>query len=208
MIFSIIKKFTLRKLILMLYQSSWYSYVVLHIIPYIRFTLYYTSFKGWKYHRGYAKLMPGDFILSNDKWKLTSVLIPGEWSHASLCVSKDKEFEIAEMTHTNFTKSTFFDVCKESTRVTIFRCDDWTLDYIPTIIEACWAFEGVKYDVKFEYGIKALYCSELVVSCDVEKRLQYSDEDLLGLGIKYISPTGLSRAKNVSVIWDSKDEVL
>jgi len=196
----------IRKILLKIYQSTLYSYLMLHIIPYIRFTLYYTSFKGWKYHRGYKILQPGDFILSTDKWKLTSLLIPGEWSHASLCVSKDKEFEVAEMTHTNFTKSTFFDICKESTRVAIYRCDDWDTDYIQNVIKTCLSFENTEYDVSFEYGVKALYCSELVISSDPEKRLNYNDEDLMNIGRPYISPTGLSKSTNSTKMWDSNNE--
>ena len=204
----LIKKLAFRPLLLKLYQSPWYSYAMLHIIPYIRFTIYYTSFRGWKYHRGYKILQPGDIILTNDKWKLTSFLIPGPWSHAALCVSKNGEFSVAEMTHKNFTKSTFFDICKESTRVAILRCNDWTPDYIPTVIETCLSFENVEYDIKFEYGIKALYCSELIIASDPEHRLKYSSEDVMKIGMEYLSPTGISKSKNCTKIWDSNDEIL
>jgi len=170
--------------------------------------MYYTSFRGWKYHRGYKLLMPGDFLLSCDKWKLTTILIPGIWAHAALCVAKDGCFEIAEMTHLDFTKSTFFDFCRESTRVAIYRCDAWDMAYIPKVIETCLSFENAVYDTFFEYGVKALYCSELVVSSDPEKRLKYNDEDCLGLGMKYISPSGLAKSKNITLIWDSDAEDL
>ena len=42
---------------------------------------------------------------------------------------------------------------------------------------------------------------------DFEKRLDISLEDLAGLGTPYISPTGLLRAKNCDVVWDSDAEV-
>jgi hypothetical protein len=196
----------LRRLVLHIMDSRIYEYTVLNIIPYIRFTMYYTSFKGVTYHQGYDLLRPGDILLSRDKWKLTTLLIPGEWSHAALCVSKDGVFEVAEMTHNNYTKSTFFDFCKESTRVAIVRCKNWDETYINRVIEKCKSFENAKYDVKFEYGVKALYCSELVIESDFERRLNASDEDIVGIGIKYISPTGLWKAKNIEMIWDSKEE--
>ena len=208
MISWLVKYFTLRKWLLKLYQQPWYEYFILNIMPYIRFTVYYTSFRGWKYHRGYKILQPGDIILTNDKWKLTSILIPGPWSHAALCIGKDGEVEVAEMTHKHFTKSTFFDLCKEATRVAILRCNDWTLDYIPKVIDRCLDFQDVKYDIKFEYGVESLYCSELIVASDPEHRLKYNSEDVLGIGMKYISPTGLSKSPNCTMVWDSNNEIL
>ena len=201
-----IKKIIYRKAILMLFESPIYKWLILKLFPYVRFTCYYTSFRGWKYMRGYKILQPGDIIITNDKWKLTSLLVPGEWTHAALCVDKGSEFEVAEMTHTDFTRSTFFDLCRESTRLVILRCVAWDAEYVKKVIETCLSFKDAEYDIKFEYGVKALYCSELVVSSDVEKRLQASDEDILGLGMKYISPTGIYKAKNVEVVWDSNNE--
>lgn len=123
-------KVVYRKILLKIFESNLYRWLLIHVVPYTRFTLYYTSFKGWMYQRGYRLLQPGDIILTNDRWKLTSLLIPGEWTHAALCIDKGPEFEVAEMTHTNFTHSTFFDLCKEATRVAILRCRDWDREYI------------------------------------------------------------------------------
>jgi len=202
-----VKKIIYRKAILMLFETRLWSWLLLDIIPYIRFTCYYTSFPGWKYMRGYRHLEAGNFILTIDKWKLTGLLIPG-WDHAGLCINKGHEFEIAEMTHTNFTKSTFFDLCKTSTRVSIWECPGWDWDYIyQVIIPTCLSFENTPFDVKLEKGIKALACSEMVFESDPERRMGASDEDILGLGIPYVSPTGLSKAKNVRCKWDSNNEV-
>jgi len=197
-----------RPIILKIFQSAFFSFLILRVIPYIRFNVYYTDFRGWKYKRGYALLKPGDIILTKDKWKLTALLIPGDFSHAALCVNKSSksEFEIAEMTHTNFTKSTFYDLCRESTRVKIIRCKDWDQDYIKKVIKQCKSFEGVPYDTCFDLGIKALYCSELVVQSDPEKRLKVNYQDVVGIGTTYISPHGLSKAENVEIIWDSLEE--
>jgi hypothetical protein len=195
-----------RRAIMLLMESRPYEYMLLNVVPYIRFSMYYTSFTGVMYHRAYNLLRPGDILLSDDKWKLTSLLIPGEWSHAALCVSKDGVFEVAEMTHEHFTKSTFFDFCKQATRVAIIRCRDWDENYTIEVINRCISFEHVKYDIKFEYGVKTLYCSELVISSDFKRLLDVSDEDCAGLGIKYVSPTGLWKAKNIGKVFDSKIE--
>lgn len=153
-------------------------------------------------------LRPGDIILTDDKWKLTSMLIPGSWSHAALCVAKDDDFEVAEMTHVNFTKSTFYDICSEATRVAILRCNDWDPVYAEKVIQACLQFSGVQYDVAFMPGPKALYCSELVYESDFERRLKVDTSDLAGIGIEYVSPDDLWEAGNIEVIWDSGQKAI
>ena len=196
-----------KKLLQWFTKTSVYSFIVLKIIPYIRFSTYYSDIRGWQYFRGHNLLQPGDIVLCIDRKKLTSVIIPGEISHAGFCVDKDAEWEISEMTHDHYSKSNFFDFCKESDRVVIMRCRDFDENYIPKVIERCKSYEDAKYDVDFSLGVKDLYCSELVYMSDFEKRLDISLEDLAGLGTPYISPTGLLRAKNCDVVWDSDAEV-
>ena len=188
-------------------QTNFYAWLVKKVIPYIRFTTYYTSMRGWKYHQIYNAVQPGDIILTTDKKKLTTVLIPGTWAHAAACVSKDGNFEVAEMTHTDYTKSTISDVCYEADRVAILRCTKFDDEYKDKFIEKIRSFDGVPYDDQFELGIKALSCSELVWAGDYEQRIGGSLEDIAGLGRPYISPTGLYKAKNVKVVIDTDDLV-
>jgi hypothetical protein len=194
-------------------NTDFWVWALKHVIPYIRFTMYYPTLRGAKYHGGYGCLKAGHILLTNDSKKLTSLLIPGEFSHAALCVAnaardvKDPwsrgAYEIAEMTHTNYTKSYFFDLCKEADRVVILECTDWDEDYINAVTAKCREFEDAAYDVKFELGVKTLYCSELVYQSDFEHRLKINLEDLAGLGRQYLSPDGIYKAKNVRVVWDS-----
>jgi len=195
----------IRKIKLWFMQTRVYAWLVKSVIPYIRFTTYYTSMRGKKYHKVYDAIEPADIILTVDKRKLTTMLIPGEFAHAAACVSKDKEFEVAEMTHTDYTKSTVADLCFEADRVVVLRCTKFSHDYKNKFIKNIMSFEGVPYDDQFELGIKALSCSELVWAGDEEERLGASLEDIAGLGRPYISPTGLYKAKNVEVIIDTKD---
>lgn len=188
-------------------QTEVYAWLLKYILPYIRFNMYYTSMKGWKYKRGYDLLKPGDIILTRDDWKLISFLIPGTFSHAALCVDKDSEFEVAEMTHEGFCKSCFFDICKESDRVMIIRCKDWDGRYINKIIKKCKTLSGKLYDNQFKLGIKALYCSELVYVSDYQHRLKVDCSDLCGIGRPYVSPTDLYEAENIKIIWDSDCEI-
>lgn len=197
-----------RKALLWFTRTKIYKWLIIKVIPFIRFTTYYASLRGDAYHEGYALLEPGDIILTKDKKKLTTLLIGGEWTHAALCVDKVGSwsflgFEVAEMTHNNFTRSWFFDVVKEADRVAILRCKDFDPDYILDAIEKCLTFDKAEYDVEFNLGVEALYCSELVYQADFERRLKVSLEDIAGLGTPYISPTGLWRAKNCEVVFDS-----
>ena len=195
----------LRIIILRFFETRLCEFLMWNIIPYIRFTFYYTSFRGWRYQRGYKFVKPGRIILTNDSWKFTAFIIPGPWSHATLCVTRDSEFEIAEMTHRHFTRSTFYDLCHESTRVGIFECTDWDEEYVKTVIKTCLTYKDALYGLR--KGPKFLSCSKMIVASDPEHRLKASHEDALGLGMSYVSPTDISEALNIRKVWDSDDEV-
>lgn len=186
--------------------TSFYKYLLKNVIPFIRISTYYTKMRGWIYHRGYALLEPGDLILTRDKAKLTTSIIGGRWSHIGMCVSKDGVYEVAEMTHKDFTKSTFADLCFEADEVAIIRCMDMDEDYIKEMISRCLEMENAKYDVQFKLGEEFLYCSELVYHSDFEKRWDINTEDMVGLGHEYVSPTAYWNAKNKEVIWLSSAE--
>ena len=195
-----------RRFLLWFTGTKIYYNLVMKIIPYIRFTTYYTSMRGKVFHKAYRVLRPGQIILAIDKKKLTTLLVPGEFTHAAFCVSKNKDWEVSEMTHHDYTKSTFADICFESDRVVILECEDFDELYKKEMIEKCKSFEGTRYDVRFQIGVDQLACSELVYESDFERRLDVSLEDLAGLGTPYISPTGLYRAKNCKVIYDTEWE--
>lgn len=188
-------------------NSRVFRYLLINVMPYIRLTTYYTDIRGWKYKRGYLLLQPGDIILSKDRWKLLSFFVPGGFAHAALCVAKNgDEFEVAEMTHNGYTKSAFYDICKEADRVVILRCHDWDDDYIKCVIERCISLMGKKYDTSFSPDIDKLYCTQLVVESDIERRLKISSVKLPVAGKPVHTPACLYNAENVSVIWDSDRE--
>jgi hypothetical protein len=191
-----------RKLVNWVMSTQFYKYLLKHVIPYIRFTTYYTSLRGKKYHLLYNQLQAGDVLLTIDRKKLTTVLIPGDFSHAAMCVSKDGTWETSEMTHDDYTKSTFFDICKESDRVVIMR-PNLSQHQIDDAISKCKSFEESKYDSSFDLGIKSLYCSELIYQSYANNTLKANLEDFVGLGRPYISPTGLYNSKNLELIIDS-----
>jgi hypothetical protein len=192
-----------KKFILYFMKTSMYVFLLKKIIPYIRFTTYYTSLRGWKYHILYKYLEVGDIVLTIDKKKLTTLLIPGEFSHAAMCVSKDGIWEISEMTHSDYTQSCFFDICKESDRVVIMGVKDATYEDVLKAVNKCKSLENSKYDTLFELGIESLYCSELCLVSWGNDKLKANLDDLAGLGRPYLSPTGLYKANGLYVKIDS-----
>lgn len=174
----------------------------------MRSTTQLTPTRGNQYNAAYKVIKRGDFILTKDKNKATAVLIGGDWAHAVQFlgkVSDGEEYECAEMTHHNYTKSDFFDVVKESSSFAIFRCVDFDEEYCKKMRDFCKTnFSSAVYDKGFEMGIRALYCSELIYQADYERRLQVDLTDLRALGRQYISPTGLSLGKNVVCIFSSE----
>jgi hypothetical protein len=198
-----------KKFLLWIMSTHFYHWILIRVIPFIRLSTYYTSLRGRKYQEGYSRLKKGDIILTLDRRKLTTFLVPGVMTHAALCIGRwpDSEFEVAEMTHTNYTKSFFFDICKEADRVIIMRCSDFDDNYISKLVKECLTFIRALYDTCFEFGVKALYCSELVYMSDFERRLKVDLSDLAGLGRPYISPDGLLIAKNVTCVWDSDGDL-
>lgn len=219
----IFKKIKLEILFWLLKQE-WYIWIMEKVAK-IRFTTYYALPENSRHYKwgslmwkGYAVLKPGDIILTADKNKLTTKVIGqatkdfGEskidWipGHAALCVSKNMKFEIAEMTHKNFTKSTWSDVCYESTRVVILRCNTVSKDFIENVvIPTCLSFENKKYDYSFVQGVDELLCSEIPFF-SYKGKLDVKLDPILGME-PYISPAGLLNAKNCEIVWDSNKEV-
>jgi len=206
----------MRKILMRLTNTRLYRYLLKRVLPFIRLSTQLNPIRGHQYHDGYNRLRPGHIILTVDKAKLTSLLIPGTMSHAALCVNKKPGGpEIAEMTHTDFTYSDFFDLCKEGSRVVIMECVAWDTKYIEELIDAAHSLKDSKYDMEFLLGVEALYCSELIYMADQVAsfrlgelpRLQVDLSDLVGLGQPYLSPDGLLFSKNCWCVWDSDAEL-
>lgn len=210
--------------------TTFYNWLM-ETLPFLRFTTYYALPDNLKFlqwgaleRKGYKHLEPGDLIFTIDNKKVTSKIIGSATkdvggyqpyfvpSHIALCIAKDRDldFEIAEMTHLDYTKSTWEDVCRESTRVVIARCTAWDKDYIsntiiPMATSPC--FQRKKYDRKFQLSQDKLACSELPYHADIEKRAQVDLSPVIG-NQPYITPVGWILGKNIEIIWDSDLETL
>lgn len=195
-----------RKILIWFTNTKIYSDLLLKIIPYIRISSYYTPFRGNQYNEAYEIVRKGDIIVCRDDKKLTTILIGDEWTHAALFLGKKEEgadYECAEMTHHNYTKSDFFDLCKESSRIAIYRPINIDSDYVDKMVEMCKSFSHALYDVGFEIGVRALYCSELIYQSDYLRKIRFNLEDIRSLGREYISPTGLTKSPDLALFYDS-----
>ena len=182
-----------------------WRWIILKGLGYIENPFMDHGLPGNKFIEGYKFLQPGDMIQTSEKGRAVSFLIKGDFDHAAFCVGKNSTWEISEMVGSGYHKSNFYEICRNADRVRIIRCVDWDRNYVKRMIDRCKSFEGSKYDTAFSFGIKDLYCSEMIYHSDMEKRLKVSLEDIAGLGRKYISPDGLGKARNIKIIWDSKD---
>lgn len=207
----------IKQFLLWLMNTRFYYDVIMKVLPYIRFSVYYTKLRGNEYNRAYKLLRPGDIVLAVDFKKATAILVPGLTTHAAFCVAKKSdrpcEFEMAEMTHHNFTKSDFFDICKEADRIFILRCMDYTIDDVSFFIQMIHSFKNALYDIlfdtelvneEFELKIPMLYCSELGYQSDKRgpNKWKVDLSDMAGLGRPYISPDGILFGLNMKCIYD------
>ncbi len=215
------------KFIYWLTSTSFWHWLLIQELPFIRMP-YYTRFEGDKFVEGYRVLSPGQFLLCIDEKKLTTLLVPGFVTHAAFvtgnCLKMGGiEYEVAEMTHRNFSKSYWFTICKESSRVFICDCLDWDSDFKSKMLGSIRRFYGALYDIKFKFDVTSLYCSELIYQLDrvannpgcsdsqlaedtLKGRMQVDISDFAGIGQEYISPDGLLFGKNVRILWDSDGE--
>ncbi|BDD05315.1 hypothetical protein [Aureibacter tunicatorum] len=202
-----------------------YLWAMKHFFPYIRFSLYYalpenTEFPQWGAleHRGFLRLKPGDLIFTIDNQKFSSKVIGSATkevggkspyfmpSHIALCVELDTEAEILEMTHLDYTESTWEDVVRQSTRTVIARCSDWDQAYVnDVIIPTAKSFKGKKYDDRFQMGEDTLACSELPYFADQERRAKVNLAPVIG-ETPYITPVGWILGENIEIVWDSNLE--
>lgn len=190
-----------KKLILFLMQTKIYAWALKHIIPFLRFSNQVTAMRGDDALKILELAKPGDFIVTTDKKKLTSLLIPGKVDHAALVGFQKQCYE---MTHEDFKITHLLDVLYEADAAALCRIKDIDLAYAEKMVTKAILFRDAKYDVSFTLGVKALYCSELVYEADFERRLEADLSDLAGLGRPYISPVGLLEAKNAEIIYATK----
>jgi len=220
---TVFKKVKQHTLFWLMDTKLWFN-LLKYTVPFIRLTTYYPHMKKLTFQKLYNQLQAGDLVFQVDYDKLTTKVIGGEWSHVGICVDKGEgKIEIVDMTHEGFRKTDFFQFCSESSRVAIGRIDDprWTPEVTKEFLANVWEEDGSEYNWSFrakekydprKHGpttknggkvYKFNYCSQLPMVADKHDIIDADWEDLAGLGVPYISPTGLFKASNMKIVADS-----
>lgn len=173
-----------------LMRTKIYSYVVLYLVPKIRFSTSYAKFDGESYDKLKATLKNGDVLVMVDEYKLSSFLIPEKWSHAGIYF----DGYVYEMVTPHIKKTHLYDFCKASNEVAAYRCPLFPYEYIKEMHKLADKLLKLKvpYDVMFADDYQKLYCSELVIYLDFKKYIVC--DRTKSLGLSYVSPTDLTQS--------------
>lgn len=178
--------------------------LVLKVLPKIRFSTGYGLVEYAAFNAIATKAEPGDLIFSVDNSKLTSILIPGKWSHVGIVVDNGINGpKIVEAVPPAVRSTTLFDFCRTADEVMLMRPG---LD-LKSKYWACTVAKmrlGTAYDAEFTIGPKALYCAELIADAYYVAEnmgMTFDWSDLLGLGYPYLTPDGVADGKPMSVVY-------
>lgn len=162
-----------------------------------------------KYEQGVVKLRRGDTILTTDNRALSTILVPGEHTHALLCLDHFLLSPVCgQMTHKGFNTISFAETCFHSSRFVILRGTKFDEDYInDVVVPKGRSFTDAKYARDFDPCASDgdVYCSQYVWSCDPENRLGITQSRAPYTGQLVVTPDDLYNAANVKVIYDSDD---
>lgn len=137
-------------------------------------------------------IRPGDIIFSRDPHKLTTLLIPGEWSHVGIVV--DDFMVIEALPGKGVVASYLHDFCRSAREVCLARVNldgnSEPDEIINAAIKYAWNRIGTPYDGLFHSGPQALYCAELVANCYASSVI-FDWSDMWGIGMPYLTPDGV-----------------
>lgn len=155
-----------------------------------------------KYNKLYEKLKKGQLILSVNKLSITKLLIPGEFTHISFCVSKDINAELHSIYINGYTKESFKNLCLNSTRITIIECLDFTDKYIEKYIEEIQKYKEYDYNYNLKKNTDNIVCSDLILKADIDKKIKMPIGNNFLKNNMYI-PDAFLKASNINIVADS-----
>jgi len=191
-----------RRCLLTLRRGRVYTWLMWYVMPYARVSVCHTSMTTEKYLIASALIMDGDIILTTDNRALSTLCVPGDHTHAMLCLNTADVPMCGQMTHDGYGEVSFAEACFHSSRVVILRCPMFDWEYIDVVVNKCRSFKGTAYDTDFSFQNGKSYCSELIYQADVERRLNVVPSRAWGTGQPVVTPDDLA-ASNVIVIYDS-----
>lgn len=168
---------------------------------------------GLDYYKALPVLKPGSIFLTKIKGDLTSVIIPGYWSHAAIYAPQEigniNEFVIeAEGPGVIRTDLVSFLTSKDAVMILEPFLPD---DVKSRASEIATEQLGLPYDYAFEFhisGQKSFYCSELVwwsyAKACIYAGLKSPFEPVMELGVPTISPDNIAASLNFHVTFDSR----
>lgn len=199
-----------RKFVLWLFQFGPYNKFAKDILPkiYLAKKNNITKEQAKIYLNEVLRLgfVEGVVISSRDPHKLSGVLVPTDLDHSALLVGYDyalEDIKVVEAVGSGVREITLTEFMTECESFTIHGGLTWDQKYRSNMAAISRTFIGKPYDRSFKFGIEALYCSELTMMCDFEKRCLYDFSDLAGIGQDYISPKGVVEAVGMIKYYDS-----
>jgi uncharacterized protein YycO len=133
----------------------------------------------------------GDVLLTTRRGSLTSRLIPGFWSHAAIVVDGDA---VVHATYPNVSRSSITELVLGATDVMIVRPVFADGEQRGTAIRWALMQLGHPYDLGFEHGVDAFYCSELVWLAYGAAVPEWSFDARKRLGVATVTPQDLADA--------------
>ena len=190
-----------KKVISKVMKSYIYSLLLRYVVPALRFPKG-VSVEDVALFK--AKVRRGDILLCKTHLSLASKLIPGDWDHAAIFTGRDRINEIAEMIAQGFHECDIDYFLKDCDEVLILRpVHPWSEQYLYRFINKCLSFKGRKYDKEFTLGVDSLYCFELVYHSDMDRKLRFDLDDLVGMGRPYLSSEGIYTCPNLKIVYSS-----
>lgn len=138
-------------------------------MPKVRFSTAYGGVSDKRYYEVNSQIKPGNAILAVDKAKLSSLFIPGKFSHAAIYSGHGSFYE---MVGSGWKETSFFEFMKEYDEVMVIGTN--------LNLDLAWSLRHSKYDLEFEHNDKEFYCSEMVAYCDNRRELgQLQDKPII-----------------------------
>lgn len=195
----------LRRALIWAFSKKAVQIIILKVLPKIRLSTGY-ALVGWSDYMAVSiRAQPGDIIFSVDKSKLTSLLIPGYWSHVGIVVKNDHDQDgvmIVEAVPPEVRETSLFEFCKCADEIMVLRPDVTNEVREQAIFRAKYNI-GREYDACFKIGPAALYCAELISYCFLQS-VKFDWSDLWGLGYPYLSPDGVADGEPMAVVYEKR----
>jgi len=161
------------------------------------------AIKSYHYREIRKLIRPGDVFLLQKSGELSNLFIPGFWGHASIYCDKDR---VVEAVGIGVVNTDLIDALLSRDAVMVRRpkfatpaeqkkAADWALQQI-----------GAEYDLFFDPGNKAFYCSELIWMA-YEKTMGVTPFTLRQtLGLNTVTPEDIANANDKwETIYDSRN---